>query len=458
MNVILGGGLAGLSCSYHLGHEKCRILEAKSHAFGHIHSTVREGFTWDEGPHVSFTSSQYVRDLFAKNVREGFEEYSVRVRNFFGGHWIDHPAQSNLYQIPEPLRQQCLDSLIEARKNQPDHLQNYQQWIDYAFGKVFAREFPMPYTEKYWTVSPEKLGIDWIGARVFFPTIEEVCAGASGPLDRSTHYISKVRYPTRGGYQSFAEFMLPGAEIELSTHIIGVSLRNKIVKYRNSEGAAEVIPYDHLIVTIPLPQFVHICEEANDYVKEAAEQLRCTQVTLVNVTAPHPPLIDGNWFYVYDRDKLAVRIHLTERLSPNNAPSGCTGLQVEVYHSPWKPLSISGIELELRIKKELVEMGFIDPARCSSGWGDIRSHSVNVPWANVVFDHERRAALETIWRFFEPFGLVRESDDLEPFTDWSSEQPGAKAGPLMFAGRFGQWRYFWSDDCVLRGKQISSMM
>ena len=30
-----------------------------------------------------------------------------------------------------------------------------------------------------------------------------------------------------------------------------------------------------------------------------------------------------------------------------------------------------------------------------------------------------------------------------------------KVGDLILAGRFGQWKYYWTDDCVLRGKYIS---
>ena len=43
----------------------------------------------------------------------------AEVVNYFKGHWIDHPAQSNLYQIPEPLRTQCLNSFLESRVENP---------------------------------------------------------------------------------------------------------------------------------------------------------------------------------------------------------------------------------------------------------------------------------------------------------------------------------------------------
>src|SRR5260221_7454277 len=144
MNLILGAGLAGLSASWHLGHENCVILEQRPHAFGHIHSRFVDGFTWDEGPHVSFTKHEYVRDLFARSVDGAFEEFDVRVGNYFHGHWIDHPAQTSLHQIPEPLRSECLESFLDSRANSGAEAPpaNYEEWLRLAFGPRFAATFP----------------------------------------------------------------------------------------------------------------------------------------------------------------------------------------------------------------------------------------------------------------------------------------------------------------------------
>ena len=65
---------------------------------------MRDGFTWDDGPHISFTANEYVRDLFAEMVDGEYEECPIRPSNYFRGHWIEHPAQTHLYQVPEPLR------------------------------------------------------------------------------------------------------------------------------------------------------------------------------------------------------------------------------------------------------------------------------------------------------------------------------------------------------------------
>lgn len=464
MNLILGSGLSGLSCSYHLGHEKCLILEASSGPYGHIGSEIREGFTWDQGPHVSFTKSDYVRELFAESVENQFEEYTVRTRNYFQGHWIEHPAQSYLYQIPEPLRSRCLEDFHSARaKPVPESSLNYAEWLEYAFGKTFAETFPAAYTRKYWTVEPKELGTDWIGQRVFFPSSEDIEEGYRGPLARQTHYITNVRYPTRGGYQDFAKKMARRANILTSHEVVEVDLVEKRVRVRLiGQAETKTFEYSRLISTLPLPEFVKICKGIAPIAKEAAKQLHCSELLLVNIAAPHPTTIEGNWFYVYDENFLSTRINYTERLSPLNAPEGSSGIQVEVYSHPNQGFAEPEEDIARRVVWECGVMGFVNEhsldqdknRHLSQALNGLRYHTKYCKYANVICDHSRKDALNCIFSNLEPFGLCRSDSDLHPYTDWNNEKHSPD-GDLMFAGRFGQWKYYWTDDCVLRGKTIS---
>jgi protoporphyrinogen oxidase len=448
MNLILGAGLAGLSASYHLGHEACILLEKNLHMHGHLHAEFREGFTWDQGPHVSFTKHEYVRELFAKGVANEFEEYEVKTANYFRGHWIDHPAQSSLYQVPEPLRSECLASFLASRStsgNAPPA--NYAEWLDTAFGPVFAETFPAAYTRKYWTRQPTDLTTDWVGSRVFQPKIEDVVAGATAPLAKSTHYITQIRYPKKGGYQGFVTKIAEGARVRFGAEVVRIDLVER--KVWTAGGAC--YPYSRLVNTLPLPVFVALCAQATPGVLEAAAALSCSQLLLVNVTAPHPTLRPENWMYVYDEDKFSTRINCTEKLTPGNAPEGHTGVQVEVYFSRHRPLAESPGRIGLAVERELIEMGLIDQRAQEKK--QVRHHISYAPWANVIFDHFTKSALDSIWTWLEKYGCEREEDDLHPLTDWT-RKIDAPQGSVVMAGRFGQWKYFWTDDCVMRGREL----
>lgn len=455
MILILGAGLAGLSCSYHLGHEKCLLLEKNLHPFGHIKSEQRDAFTWDQGPHVSFTKYDYVRELFAASVQGEFEEYEISAANYFKGHWIDHPAQSSLYQVPEPLRSECLDSFLKTRNCVDPHIgtkpTNYQEWLEQAFGSVFASTFPARYTEKYWTRKPVDMSTDWIGERVFYPKVEDVLKGCEGPLDRKTHYITKVRYPTYGGYQTFARKMAEGARIQYGSEVIKVDLKNQVVVLANGKRHT----YEFLINTLPLPVFLATCEDVPSDVAEAGQQLSCSQLLLVNVAAQQATARHENWMYVYDEDKFSTRINCTEKLSANNAPEGWTGVQVEVYFSRHRPLSATPSSVGNSVVHELVEMGLIDARAVEEK--RFSMHQRYSPWANVIFDHDTKPALGRILDWLETQGLAREEDDLSPLTDWTKYRV-SDAGKVFLAGRFGQWKYFWTDDCVMRGERLKNLV
>ena len=421
---ILGAGISGLSTSYHLGHRDSVVFEAGDGYGGHVTSWTRDGFTWDDGPHISFTSNEYVRELFADNVDREYEELDVRATNYYRGHWIEHPAQTHLYQVPEPLRSRCLASFLESvpGNGHPDP-STYREWLHHAMGPVFADTFPAAYTRKYWTTDPGNLDVDWIGIRVHRPTVEEVVQGARGPLGRSTYYVASrdSRYPSRGGFWSYTHRLARGATIAYGKRLERVHFGRRWLGFSDGSEAS----YDQLVSTIPLPVLIAAAEDAPPAVREAASLLTCTNFLYVQVAANHPTKREEFWVYVYDEDKLSTRISFTEKFSPNNAPAGTTGVQVEVYGSPYRPLPSDEGEVGRRVTDELVEMGLVEP-------GAVRSvHVKAVPWGNVIFDLDRRAALAEIDGFLDDLGVHR-------------------------AGRYAEWKYLMTDACVLSGRRVAS--
>jgi len=446
MITILGGGISGLSTSYHLGHENCIIFEKKNYIGGHVYSYTKDGFTWDEGPHVSFTKHEYVKNLFQKSVNSEFLQFPVTITNYYHGSWIPHPAQSNLYAIPQPLRDQVLVDFLSSRNNAKTNPADFEEWLVMAFGKTFAENFPRAYTKKYWTDDPKNLTTDWVGDRVFYPAIDDVKNGYLGPLKRQTHYITEVRYPKAGGYLSFSYELTKGANIHLNKKVTLLSFREKKIHF--SDGT--IHDFDELISTIPLPELIEISDAPED-IKTTARSLNYSSLLLVNVVANHMSVQPYHWLYVYDLEKYSTRITCTESLSPLNGKPHQTGIQVEIYFSNSKQKLELDEVIAGKVCEELVEMGLIREKH-----NILNMHTRWAPWANVIFDHSRRKKQEMIFNWLEQFGLSREQDDLDPMTNWVSKaDEQVKLGKLVLAGRFAQWKYFWSDDCVLRGKTIA---
>ena len=423
---ILGAGLSGLCTSFHVGHDGCEIYEAKPYVGGHIYSDVRGGFTWDDGPHVSYTDNEYVKSLFADSVKDQYVEYETYVSNYYHGHWIEHPAQSNLYQVPDPLRSQCLKSFLDSRAqlaSQPKPL-NYQDWLYQTFGQVFADTFPAAYTRKYWTTDPVNLGIDWIGKRVFSPNIEDVREGAKGSLNRQTYWVNKWRYPSFGGFLSYAKLFADGARLHHNKTLVKINFSKRQLTFSDGSMAS----YERLVSTIPLPVLIKCAEDAPQDVGDAAAILRCTNFYLVEVAANHPSKRKEQWMYVYDEDKLSTRISIMEHFSPNNAPASKTGISVEVYGSDYRPLPIDRAEVSCKVQLELIEMGLLESLDSV-----LSVHVRFVPWGNVIYDHNRRAALDRINAFLDLHGVFS-------------------------VGRFAEWGYLMTHDCVLQSKRVGDIL
>jgi protoporphyrinogen oxidase len=421
---ILGAGLAGLSATYHLGHPKGTVVfEAKDHYGGHLYSWKKNGFTWDDGPHVSVTMNQYVKDLFAKCVKGEYEELAIKATNFYKGHWIDHPAQTSLWQIPEPLRTKCLESFLEYANAKHTPPKNYEEWLHQSMGKVFADTFAAAYTRKYWTCEPRDLDTDWIGQRVMRPKIDDVVNSAKGPLPKGMYFVAdrSPRYPSHGGFLSYCHMLAEGADIRYNMKLVQVDFGKRILRF--ADGTE--VQYGRLITTVPLPYLIQISTDSPDDVREAASLLRSSQFYRIDVAVNHHRKRDEMWYYVYDEDKLSVRLSVMERFSPNNAPAGKTAIQVEVYGSVFRPLPTDREKVKSTVITELLEMGLIDNPTC------IESVDFDlVPTGQIIYDLNRRTVLRRVNRFLDQYGVLR-------------------------AGRYAEWKYLMSDACVLGGRRVA---
>jgi protoporphyrinogen oxidase len=298
------------------------------------------------------------------------------------------------------------------------------------------------YTQKYWTVSPRYLTTDWVGERVFYPNVLDVEKGYFNKQDRNTHYITKFRYPNNGGYFSYAQPMTEGMRVQYGKELERISFQTKELFF--TDGSCHV--YERLISTIPLPILIDK-SEAPTHVKDAADQLSCSSLLLVNVVVNHTQDRPDHWMYVYDQDKYSTRISFLEKLSSANAGASHSAIQVEVYFSKYKPLTESIEQIAEQVKGELIEMGLVH-----SESSFLSMHTRWVPWANVIFDSNRRPALEIIFNWLQKVGYNRIEDELEPMTNWTQREEQA-VGSLMLAGRFAEWKYYWTDDCIITTKE-----
>jgi protoporphyrinogen oxidase len=133
--------------------------------------------------------------------------------------------------------------------------------------------------------------------------------------------------------------------------------------------------------------------------------------------------------YFYDEDICFTRLSFPHMLSARNVPPGTGSIQAEVYFSEkYKPLTGS--------PADWIEPVIADLCRC----GVLRENdrvlfrnAMLVPYANVIFDLERAAALETVHGYLDNLGIA-------------------------YCGRYGDWAYMWTDESFISGERAAEQV
>lgn len=411
-NVILGGGIAGLGAAHEARRmgKPATIFEARSSAGGLLDNFTIDGFRFDTAVHLSFASEPEVREVFD---RTPFLTHNPEALCWDSGHWLKHPAQTNMFPLPPSEKVELIAGLAESPSGE---IGNYEDWLVQQYGEAIARRWPLIYTEKYWTVPATQLGTDWIGQRMRRADMREVLRGAFVQDTPNLYYVKEMRYPTTGGYRAFIEPLIEEADIRYEKRVTNVDPVARIVGF--DDGSE--ISYGKLVSSLPLPLLVTMMPSAPKDIKAAAATLYATEIDLVSVGFNRPGVSPALWFYIYDQDIAAARGYSPDWKSPDNVPAGCSSIQFEIYSSPKNPQRMSPEELKINTVRGLEKMGLASAADIV-----LLDHR-HVTYGNVVFD----------------LGMEERRDRVRA---WVEEQA------IRCAGRFGEWGYLWSNQSMMSG-------
>jgi protoporphyrinogen oxidase len=423
--VILGSGMAGLGAAYRLHAEGITPVIYEQSGFHGGHSASfrnADAFLFDVGPHISFTKDLRIQALFAESVDQRFETVQINLNNYWRGYWPRHPVQLHLHGLPEDVIVKVIADFVAERQAPERAVKSYADWLYASFGRTFAELFPMTYTRKYHLTTADNMSTDWLGPRVYRPTLEEVLRGALSPSAPHVHYITDFRYPTEGGFVSYLTKFIPLANIKLDHRMAALDPRERQIRFSNGARTR----YDGLVSSVPLPDLVRMIDGAPRDVLEAAGRLACSTCVLVNIGVGREDLSSAHMTYFYDEDICFTRLGFPHMLSSRNAPPGTGSIQAEVYFSSkYKPMTGE--------PADWIDPVVTDLRRCGLVREDDRILSADamlVPYANIIFDLERAAALELVHGYLDDVGIA-------------------------YCGRYGEWGYLWTDESFKTGESAA---
>jgi protoporphyrinogen oxidase len=423
--VVLGSGMAGYGAAHRLSKEGIKpvMYDKNSYYGGHTTSiTYETGFTFDVGPHISFTKDARIQEIFAESVGGKYETIQIHLNNYWKGHWPLHPVQLHLHGLPDELVVKVVNDFVEERYAPERKINNYGDWLYASFGKTFAEAFPMQYTRKYHTTPAENMSTDWLGPRIYRPNLDEVLRGMLSPTAAHVHYITHFRYPSAAGFVNYLNKFLPMGNLKMGHKLVSINPKTRELKFENGL----VTSYDGLVSSVPLPDLLPMITGAPKDVVDASQRLACTTCVLVNVGINRADISKAHMTYFYDEDICFTRLGFPTMLSEKNAPEGCGSIQAEVYFSKkYKPFTGNADDYIEPVIRDLKKVGLVrEDDKIMS------KKAMLLPYANVIFDLERKDALKTVHGYLDEIGIA-------------------------YCGRYGDWGYMWTDESFISGERAA---
>lgn len=423
---IIGSGMAGLGAAYRFSSEGISpvVYDKNPYPGGHTASfTDKHGFTFDEGPHISFTRDERIQELFAESVNSEYVSARAIMNNYWQGHWIKHPVQCNLYGLPQDLVDRVIRDFKGVLNSPEDRVfKNYSDWLIAAYGRTFAETFPKQYGARYHTTTASNMSTDWLGPRLYRPSLEEVLMGAQTPDTEDVHYITDFRYPLYNGFASYLTTFINDVTCQLNSRIVAIDVDRRMLHFSNGE----VKSYDYLVSSMPLPELISAVQDVPVDVLEASRLLAASKCVLVNVGIDREDISDAHVSYFYDRDFVFTRLSFPHMQSHNNVPVGCGSIQAELYFSDkYKPLEKQPDEYIQPVLDDLLRCGLMqDSDRV------ITAESRLIRYANIIYDLDRADSLAVVQEYLAGIDV-------------------------QCCGRYGEWGYHWTDESFKSGESAA---
>lgn len=421
--IIIGAGLTGLATAHYLKGEY-RVLESSATAGGLCGSVKAGGFTFDYSGHFLHLRDPRVIRLVRGLLGPRMEKVSRKAAVFTFGRLMPYPFQANLYYLPADIRERCLRGFIDRPRGAGKG--DFYHWSLSTFGDGITRYFMKPYNEKLWTVPASRLWSDWCAPFVPRPTLRELKKGAEAPNPRDFGYNVHFLYPKRGGCQAIVDAFAGPVRSRISFGSACARLYPGKKYLVTSKG--EKLYYDNLVSTAPLPELLKRCDGLPSNIRAAAAKLDWNSVACLNLGfASSGETAEGcHWLYFPEKKYAFYRTGIYTNVNPAMAPRGRTSMYVEISRRPGTRLNAR--HSLLRTLEGLADARLVEPGA--------RPEVVSIqdiPYAYVIYDRYRQAALAVIREYL-------------------------KANGIFSIGRYGSWEYSFMERSVVQGMETAALI
>ncbi len=404
------------------------VVERGSHAGGRASTFVRDGFTFDHGPHIMFSRDKEVLGFMVDALGENVHRCRRNNKISFKGRLVKFPFENDLHALPQEDTFECLrDYVYNPYKAQFPEPADLEQWLLATFGRALCEKYLFPYNEKVWNVQVAQLSMLWAD-RIPRPEPEDILRSAIGFETEGYLHQLYYHYPLRGGYQAISE--------AFAERIPDITYDYDVKSVRRVDGGWEVSDgrsprtFERLVSTMPVHALVDIVDlEVPDRVRDAVWKLIVNPMYVVSLGVRGEDPDQFTAVYFPEADFAVNRISYPTTFSPHNAPEGMHSIQAEITCR-------EDSELWRRSDGDVLEHvidGLVSRGLLRSREQLVVTDVMRASPAYVVYDvgYEERAQ------------LVR---------SWFSEQG------IELVGRFSYFEYVNVDGAIMRAMDVAGRM
>lgn len=414
--VIIGAGISGLSLGYFL-KQNCVILEKESRPGGLCRSVHSGGYTFDYSGHFLHFRDESVKQLAHALLSDKLEKIKRNAWIYTNSVYVPFPFQSNLSYLPEKIREKCLKGFL----NRPEcDTRSFYGWSVATFGKGITEYFMRPYNEKLWTTSSKTLSSGWVAPFVPVPASDEIKNGISP--DKAIGYNAYFYYPEKGGIGALSDaFYKNAGDVRTGVKCGLIDLKSRAVQ--GSDG--KKLPYKTLVSTQPLVELLQNIKDLPGNIRAAGEKLRWNSVTCFNIGVrpreQNKALAEGrHWIYYPENKYPFYRAGFYGNIAASSCPAESASIYIEASRRPGQKVNTT--KLLKDSLRALESAGILKAGDKIEAVAEL-----DMPFAYVIYDANRKKALETIMPFLEKKNIYS-------------------------IGRYGAWEYSFMEKSILDAK------
>ncbi len=415
-NIIIGAGISGLAFGY-FTKQPFIIFEKESNVGGLCKSIKDNGFTFDYSGHFIHIKDNKIKLLIEKLIGKKLLKVQRNSVILFKDKILPFPFQANLYYLDEKYKQECIKGIQNRKDVEIYDDMPFIDWAKAMFGDGITKYFMQPYNQKLWNYNLKKLTASWTAPFVPKPKQESIIESAYKKNDTKYGYNSYFYYPQNNGCQE----MIDGFYKKLKTNIVTdckvkeIDLENKRILAGN-----KYYFYTNIISSMPLKELLLSIKNLPKNISMLIKNLDCTSTRCINLGIKYkkdlPQKIkDVHWIYIPEKKYPFYRVGVYSNVSNKLAPKNCYSLYVEMADTKdcdniIPLLKDIGI---INIDDEILSLNVVD-----------------MKYAYVIFNKERKKTLDTIFKFL-------------------------KENNIYCTGRYGSWEYSFIEKNIIDAKNLA---